>query len=386
MIIKKLIILSLFCSVSCLAMDWIDVASKPKFSWFIKVGPKKKSFLTAEGKEILDILFKKGRKAFFNENFEELKDTMLSFFEKLNVEWQRQYSKNEKINRMVFAEQIEQQCPLCRLWIEYWKQLDNVAMSNEVCNSLLLQYVFDKAEHFRNDAFVGMIEKVIVESDDALLARNMITVPVSPLLYVLSAKHSYPWIFGVVRLLVESASDRDIEKIFFASYCGKTVFHIAAIYYDHRMADLLLENLTRALLAIGFENIQAILNKQDYSGLTPLHDACLRGNIAMVEWLLSHKVNVAMKARKMVTPLHCVMGTCFLRNEFGPVQIFLQPLNNLDNQAFYKQQIAQRKQIISLLAQHGADLKACDSYNYTAYNYARSNGHAELADYLSCFK
>ncbi len=382
MIIKKLRLLSLFCSVSCLAMDNSVATQKLAPGQFIRVGPKNKGVLYKDSKIILNKLFKAGKGALLRGDVKQLKDIMGSFFQKLDFVWQGSGIGIEQL--MLYAEKVRQQCPGVKLWIDYWERLKGIGISDEMINSLLLQYVFDNAEHFKKDEFIGMIKKVIVESDDTLLARRMIAKPFSPLLYVLYWHHSAPWLFDVVKLFVECISDKDIKKNFAYSGSEKTVFHIAVIYYDETIADFLLKNLSNALISIGFESIQVILNQQDCCGLTPLHDACLRGNIAMAKWLLKHGACVNAKARNDIQAIHCVMGSLYLLNNAEIATVFFSaPCND---QAFYKQQIAQRKQIIDLLAQHGADFKACDAFNCTAYDYAIVNGHTELSDYLSRFK
>ncbi len=305
-----------------------------------------------------------------NKNIEKLYEFMESFFEFLEKKW---VPYREKCTRQEFAHDIIAQCPDCRLWATYWQYWDSNNVTQERWNSLILQYILDSADYFKKNEIMEILAAFIEfcdGNDDAAFTQNFLVGNEAPLLYVLRHYGSAQWISAVLGFLLQHVStltDSAKEDL------SKTIFHCVAICCDDVIADFLLDELTTLL----HKNKTELLNTRDNKGFTPLHVACLHGNVDVVNWLFKQNagVDANAKANGDIRPLHCATGG-YYKDGTEPVSVLKK------DQSDYQQQIERHKQIIDLLLTHHADVNACDIYKLTAHDYAKWQGQKPLATYL----
>jgi ankyrin repeat protein len=106
-------------------------------------------------------------------------------------------------------------------------------------------------------------------------------------------------------------------------------------------------------------------------GITPLHDAAVGGNPAVVELLIAHGAGVDAKTESERTPLHYAAG---YRRTRGAEGSFLQQLSLRGGR--------QQSDVIRLLLAKGADVHAKDKDAATPLRYALQSGQRDSAEIL----
>ncbi len=315
-------------------------------------------------------------------NFDALRDMMMSFFETVEAAWhgfgltKKQYAYR-LISRIKDSD--------CLVWLSYWKFLPSPQdITDQQWNSVMLQCVFDSAHYFEKDKYeIMQLVAHIVDRDEAVVGRNVITCDLSPALYLLHRYGSSAWMFGVLIFLLSYADQDNIFNILYAQDdSGKMLFHYVAVCCDDILADAIFDKL-EPLLSRCFKNKNMLFNLKDRIDFTPLHYACSYANFAMARWLINKGADVQALGYGNVQPIHCVVtGMCKEHDKQEISIMFPDPLLNKADKNWYQHQIEQRKQIIDLLVNNGINLDAPDNNQKTAFDYAFLCGHRGLATYM----
>ena len=148
---------------------------------------------------------------------------------------------------------------------------------------------------------------------------------------------------------------------------------------------------SRAVVEYLVHTCQSDVNVRDSYGLTPLHIACARGNLAAVEVLLeSANIDVNLPDNKGDSPLHeaCVSGSVPI------IQTLLQsPHINIlarDNEKMTPLHVACREghvEVVKTIFQYGTEriaelVKAVDNENNTPFHLACESGEPEVVQML----
>ncbi len=326
MIIKKLILLSLFCSISCFAMRQASGSVPNPYLIHVKFEHKgdtscidrartylerdlsknddiyksvllccwdqQKTLRFSKISQKIESFLKQERELIINRNFKDLKKTIITLFCVMEYWWR---SYHEPLSKEAFVKEAFSKITFgygshYRVLVTQWQHWNgDLNTSDEYWNSIILQRIFDVAQR---------------TSVVAITAK-------------------------------------------FIKACGDNA---------------------------------AIMREFTPYGLTPLHYACLYGKANIVEWLLEHGANANAKADKDVTPLHCAMGKCYFRGSDVPFIVPLSPLYTIS-----MQWLADRKKIVDLLTDKKVEVNARDANNQTAYHYVSDQGVSALALYLKRF-
>jgi len=178
---------------------------------------------------------------------------------------------------------------------------------------------------------------------------------------------------AVIKLLVENGAD--VDKTDKDINYKQSALHTTVAYTE-------LDSETAELIVSKSKKIDL----QDVHGNTPLHYACMEGNIKMLKLLLKYHANIEKQNNKKATPLHAAAA----KSQIECVKHLIKEradVNARDEDGWVPLHWAAKEgniEVARILIEDGhADANARANEGYTALMLANHFGHSSLVNYLS---
>jgi ankyrin repeat protein len=174
---------------------------------------------------------------------------------------------------------------------------------------------------------------------------------------------------AIIKLLVNNGAD--VDK---TDNINQSALHRTAEYID-------LDNETAKLIVSKSKKV----DQQDDHGNTPMHQACMVGNVEMLKLLLAHGANINKQSNNKSTPLHMAVAS----SQIECVKYLISKKANVnatgedDWTPLHWAAQAGNVDIARLLVDGGADTSARTYRGSTALMMAKQFGHYSLDSYLS---
>jgi len=222
--------------------------------------------------------------------------------------------------------------------------------------------------------FYDLTKRLIVRNPAHVNARGGLMV--SPLMAAVRGEY-----LGVAGLLLRYGADINVRGRW-----EETLLHLACREISHF-------DLVQWLLSHDVD-----VNAQNIAGCTPLHFAALNGSTQVCRILLKHNANINARDKRGEAPLHNVATPNTHRHQLDIMQLLLEQgadVNIRDNDGctplhhsswWQKEKNVPRKGTVEgsrLLLKHGANIDAENNEGKTPLQVALEKGYEEMAEFLS---
>lgn len=168
---------------------------------------------------------------------------------------------------------------------------------------------------------------------------------------------------AIATLLIEAGAKLDAQE----DVVGQTALHAAI---DRKQAHMV------PFLA---KKRGCNIEQCDFRGVSPLAQACAKGELEAVQFLLAQKANINTENDKGQSPL----GTACNKGYVDVVRTLLQAGARVDAQAIFAVLMTENEEIEAILADAGSSPDSCNLDGKTCVHVAAKDGATELCAYIA---